>query len=122
MWTLLQEKKWNGDQLDIQTNLVPKNSYGTRSGNLFISKPHWGKVRRDTEDKHGSYWAHELAEKGDWEHIGTGATNFYPSTNAVKGWPNEDNVPDSPVVQEPQDGQNKWDVSEQVDHGQPVNG
>lgn len=107
---------------DFQTNLVSQNSNGTCSGNLFLSKPHRGKVRRNTENKHCGYWAHKLAKEGDREHIGARTADFYPSANAVKGWSDEDNIPDAPVVQKPQDGQDQRDVSEQVDHGQPVDG
>lgn len=105
----------------VHTNLVSQNSYGASGGNFFLSKPHRGKVWRNTEDKHCGYWAHKLAKKGHWESIWTGTTDFYPSANAVKGWPDEDNIPDAPVVQEPEDGQNKWNVSEQINHGQPIN-
>lgn len=107
---------------DSQTNLVSQNSDGTCGGNLFLSKPHRGQVRRNTKNKHCGYWAHKLAKEGDREHTGACAADFYPSANAVEGWPDEDNIPDAPVVQKPQDGQDQGDVSEQVDHGQPVDG
>lgn len=50
------------------------------------------------------------------------AANFYPSADAIKRWPNQDDIPDASVVQKPEDGQDQRDVSEKVDHGQPVNG
>lgn len=100
----------------FQTNLISKNPDGASSWNLVLSKPYWGKVRRNTKNKHCGYWAHKLSKEGHWEHIWTGTANFYPGTDAVEGWPDKDNIPDSPVVQEPKNGQNKGHVSEQVDH------
>lgn len=85
-------------------------------------EPHWGQIRRNAKDKHGGDWANKLAKERDGEHIWMSAANFYPGADAIKSWPNQDDIPDPPVVQEPEDGQDERDVSEKVHHGQPVNG
>ena len=121
MSLLLRENKLN-DWLDIQTDLVSQNSYGTGSGDLFLPEPHRGEVRGNTKHKHRGYWAHKLAKEGDWEQMGTGTTNFDPRTDAVEGWTDEDDIPDAPVLQKPQDGHNERDIREEIYHSQPVDG
>lgn len=104
----------------FKTNLISHNGNGTGSGDLLLSKPHRGKIRRNTKNKNCGDWAHKLPNKGDGEQIRTGTASFHPSPDAVKGRPSEHYLPDTPVIQEPEDGQNKWDVGEQVDQRQPV--
>lgn len=105
-----------------QTNLVSKNSDGTRGGNLLFSKPRRGQVRGDTQDAHGGHRAKKLAPERHWEHVRMSAADFHPGADAVEGRADEDDLPDAPGVQEPEDGQDQGHVREEVDGGQPVDG
>ena len=104
------------------TNLITQHPDGAGSGNFTLSKPHRCQTRWDAQNKHGAHGAHKLAEKRHGKQVLPYAANLHPGTNAVEGGASQDHLSHPALVKHPHDGHNEWDIGEQVDHGEPVQG
>lgn len=79
-------------------------------------------MRWDAQDKHRAHGAQKLPNKRHNKLVWLCTANLYAGANAVESSPSQDHVPQATLVQHPHDGHDEWDVGEQVDHGQPVQG
>ncbi len=104
------------------THLVSKHADGAGGGHFIRSEPHGRHLRRHSQNEHLRKGTGELSEHSDPEQAGLNADHFDPRSHAVDRGCEQSDHPQPLPLQQPCYWKYEGDVSQHIDHWQPVDG